>query len=123
MVGFEGGVQTSTLLRCSHAFMFSLHRIFSFFRWIVRFCSFIHLFRCTNENTAYTLWLRGEVFWKPSLINLLAGECCMRSCRGKKSVFCWPHLGRGLGSPGAHFSKAPVTFRARNQIFKSKYKE
>ena len=25
--------------------------------------------------------------------------------------------------PGAHFSKVPVTFRARNQIFKSKYKE
>ena len=54
MVGFEGWVQTSTLLRCSHVFMFSLHRIFSFFRWIVRFCSFIHLFRGTNENTPYT---------------------------------------------------------------------
>ena len=26
-------------------------------------------------------------------------------------------------APGARFSKAPVTFRARNQIFKSKYKE
>ena len=25
--------------------------------------------------------------------------------------------------PGARFSKVPVTFRARNQIFKSKYKE
>ena len=25
--------------------------------------------------------------------------------------------------PGARFSKAPVTFRARNQIFKSKYKQ
>ena len=25
--------------------------------------------------------------------------------------------------PGARFSKFPVTFRARNQIFKSKYKE
>ena len=24
---------------------------------------------------------------------------------------------------GARFSKVPVTFRARNQIFKSKYKE
>ena len=25
--------------------------------------------------------------------------------------------------PGAPFSKVPITFRARNQIFKSKYKE
>ena len=25
--------------------------------------------------------------------------------------------------PGARFSKVPVTFRARNQMFKSKYKE
>ena len=25
--------------------------------------------------------------------------------------------------PGARFSKVPVTLRARNQIFKSKYKE
>ena len=25
--------------------------------------------------------------------------------------------------PGARFSKVPVTFRARNQILKSKYKE
>ena len=25
--------------------------------------------------------------------------------------------------PGAHFSKVPVTFRARNQVFKSKYEE
>ena len=25
--------------------------------------------------------------------------------------------------PGARFSKVPITFRARNQIFKSKYKE
>ena len=29
----------------------------------------------------------------------------------------------GLNSPGARFSNVPVTFRARNQIFKSKYKE
>ena len=29
---------------------------------------------------------------------------------------------RSLGA-GARFSKVPVTFRARNQIFKSKYKE
>ena len=29
---------------------------------------------------------------------------------------------RGTG-PGARFSKVPVTFRARNQIFKSKYKD
>ena len=28
-----------------------------------------------------------------------------------------------LDGPGARFSKVPVTFRARNQIFKSKYKE
>ena len=27
------------------------------------------------------------------------------------------------GDPGASFSKVPVTFWARNQIFKSKYKE
>ena len=26
-------------------------------------------------------------------------------------------------TPGARFSKVPVTLRARNQIFKSKYKE
>ena len=26
-------------------------------------------------------------------------------------------------NPGARFSKVPVTFRARNQIFKSKYEE
>ena len=26
-------------------------------------------------------------------------------------------------APGARFSKVPVTLRARNQIFKSKYKE
>ena len=29
----------------------------------------------------------------------------------------------GLNSPGARFSNVPVTFRTRNQIFKSKYKE
>ena len=29
----------------------------------------------------------------------------------------------GFQSPGARFSKVPVPFRARNQIFKSKYKE
>ena len=40
-----------------------------------------------------------------------------------------PHIqskARVIGScqrPGARFSKVPVTFRARNQIFKSKYKE
>ena len=28
-----------------------------------------------------------------------------------------------LSYPGARFSKVPVTLRARNQIFKSKYKE
>ena len=29
----------------------------------------------------------------------------------------------GNRGPGARFLKVPVTFRARNQIFKSKYKE
>ena len=29
----------------------------------------------------------------------------------------------GSDSSGTRFSKVPVTFRARNQIFKSKYKE
>ena len=29
----------------------------------------------------------------------------------------------GFQSPGARFSKVPVPFRARNQIFKSKYKK
>ena len=28
-----------------------------------------------------------------------------------------------FAGPGARFSKVPVTLRARNQIFKSKYKE
>ena len=28
-----------------------------------------------------------------------------------------------FGSPGARFSKVPVTLRARNQIFKSKYEK
>jgi len=32
-------------------------------------------------------------------------------------------IGIDLLGPGARFSKVPVTFRARNQIFKSKYKE
>ena len=31
--------------------------------------------------------------------------------------------GPGEGGAGARFSKVPVTFLARNQIFKSKYKE
>ena len=47
----------------------------------------------------------------------------------------WPIADRGvfsedpetlagrISAPGARFSKAPVRFRARNQIFKSKYKE
>ena len=30
--------------------------------------------------------------------------------------------GTFISSPGARFSKVPVTFRTRNQIFKSKYK-
>ena len=29
----------------------------------------------------------------------------------------------GIWNPGTRFSKVPVTFQARNQIFKSKYKE
>ena len=32
-------------------------------------------------------------------------------------------LSGGSRGPGARFSKVPVTFWARNQIFKSKYKE
>ena len=41
--------------------------------------------------------------------------------------FCWMESPPGWISfvqcPGARFSKVPITFRARNQIFKSKYKE
>ena len=35
----------------------------------------------------------------------------------RKKLWLWVY------GPGARFSKVPVTFRARNQIFKSKYKE
>ena len=31
--------------------------------------------------------------------------------------------GEDENRPGAHFSKVPVTFQARNQLFKLKYKE
>ena len=33
------------------------------------------------------------------------------------------HTPGHVKGPGARFSKVSVTFRARNQIFKSKYKE
>ena len=35
----------------------------------------------------------------------------------------WPRKSTLLFRPGARFSKAPLTFRARKQIFKSKYRE
>ena len=41
-----------------------------------------------------------------------------------KGLQCSQLGGEGPGGgAGARFSKVPVTFRARNQIFKSKYKE
>ena len=59
------------------------------------------------------------------LLLLSSLPCNLRS--SNKTVFSaqpphmhWAIQGRG---PGARFSKVPVTLRARNQIFKSKYKE
>ena len=37
--------------------------------------------------------------------------------------FCFYKQNNSSLSPGARFSKVPVTLRAQNQIFKSKYKE
>ena len=38
-------------------------------------------------------------------------------------MFTVYRYGVNSSGPGARFSKVPVTLRARNQIFKSKYKE
>ena len=73
-----------------------------------------------RKDYLYFSQIKGKAFWKDQYVAVsfrFSEMSCITFFKVLK-LLRWKETG-----PGARFSKVPVTFRARNQIFKSKYKE
>ena len=64
-----------------------------------------------------------KTFWEQAkmALGLVHYSYSLPEWQAVKLTFFAPYIGNQR--PGARFLKVPVTLRARNQIFKSKYKE